>query len=169
MPDEVHWQAASQVKTDSGTPIDEFQQIALGERLLDHLFDADLSCTRDGLWRQFRGNEQRRDAHSFVAQPRGQFQPRHRRHVLIEDQTRGPHHAILEECLCRSIGANGMPCDFDAATSTNQEPLSHFHYRHDDMVMVRRHLRLQGEFNDNTMLPRTGPVVPINEALRGAQ
>jgi hypothetical protein len=62
-----------------------------------------------------------------------------------------------------------MACDFEQEFQRIQNRWVIVHYRHNSVVIVRRHLRLQDEFNDNTMLPRTGPIVPISQVLRGAQ
>jgi hypothetical protein len=62
-----------------------------------------------------------------------------------------------------------MACDFEQKLQRIQNRWVIVHYRHDSMVIVCHRLRLQGEFNDNTMLPPAGPVVPINQAFRGAQ
>ena len=104
-----------------------------------------------------------------VAQPGGKFQPCHHRHVLVEDQTGRPRRVILEERRCRSIGANCVACVFEQEFQRIQNRCVIVHYRHDSMVIVCHRLRLQGEFDDNTMLPRTRPVVPISQVFRGAQ
>lgn len=86
-------------------------------------------------------------SHSIGVQPRGEGQPRYRRHVLVEDQTGRPHRATLEKRRRRSMGLNRMACRFEQELKRVQDPWVIVHNRHDTMLIIGHRLCLRGDPN----------------------
>ncbi len=75
---------------------DEVDEIMLGRRLIEHAGYADLGGARNNCWRGKRGDEQDGNLVAVRPQPRRQLQPRHLRHMVIEDDTARGDIAPLE-------------------------------------------------------------------------